>query len=163
LDEEQWWAHAWLGWVLLDRQKFPDAETAFRDAIRLAPDQASSQYLGLAKALQEQKKPAAAIECLREAIRLDPHYYSAHDNLGWMLIAEEKFAEAEAEFRECVRLKPHASAPYWGLGKALFMHEKFAEAESALRDTIHREPNHRWAKPLLDQALSKQGKPSDVD
>ena len=52
-----------------------------------------------------QGKRQEAIAEYREAIRLDPDYGAAHNNLAVDLLAEDgTFAEAAAEFREAIRL-----------------------------------------------------------
>ncbi len=53
-----------------------------------------------------QERPAAAVEALRQAIRLDEHHLFAHIELGRLLIAQGRFAEAEAALAEAVRIQP---------------------------------------------------------
>lgn len=48
----------------------------------------------------------AAIEALRHAIQLDEHHLFAHAELGRLLIAEGRLAEAETALTEAVRLQP---------------------------------------------------------
>ena len=53
-----------------------------------------------------QERPDAAVEALRQATRLDEHYLFAHVELGRLLIAEGRFAEAEVALAEAVRIQP---------------------------------------------------------
>ncbi len=75
------WAHAHLGSALLRDDKFDDAVTALREAIRLKPDDVDSHY-GLGYALQFQEKFDEAVTAYRAAIRLKPDYAEAHYALG---------------------------------------------------------------------------------
>ena len=89
----------------LEQDKLDEAVTAFREAIRLKPDDVESR-MSMAYALQIQEKLDEAVAAYREAIRLKPDYAEAHYNLGTVLYEQEKFDEAEAEFDEARRLKP---------------------------------------------------------
>lgn len=53
-----------------------------------------------------QERPAAAVAALRQAIQLDAHHLFAHLELSRLLMAEERFAEAETALAEAVRLEP---------------------------------------------------------
>ena len=53
-----------------------------------------------------QERPAAAVEALRQAIQLDEHHLFAHVELGRLLLAEERLAEAEIALVEAVRIQP---------------------------------------------------------
>ena len=53
-----------------------------------------------------QERPAAAVEALRHAIQLDEHHLFAHIELSRLLMAEGRFAEAEAALTEAVRIQP---------------------------------------------------------
>jgi tetratricopeptide (TPR) repeat protein len=58
------------------------------------------------------KRPAEAEAAFREAIRLDPGYADAHNNLGNVLGDVQRYADAEAAYREAIRLNPdYADAP----------------------------------------------------
>jgi tetratricopeptide (TPR) repeat protein len=60
-----------------------------------------------------------AAAAFREALRLDPAYANAHNNLGNVLLAQGKNDEAIQEFREVVRLQPDSEAAKNNLAAAL--------------------------------------------
>ena len=53
-----------------------------------------------------QERTTAAVEALRQAIQLDEQHLFAHIELSRLLIAEERFAEAEVALAEAVRIQP---------------------------------------------------------
>ena len=55
----------------------------------------------------------------REALRIDPGYANAHNNLGNVLLAQGKHEEAIREFREVVRLQPDSEVARKNLEAAL--------------------------------------------
>ncbi len=55
----------------------------------------------------------------QQAIRIDPRYAPAHNNLGNVYLAQGKVDEAIAEFREVVRLQPDSSSAKANLAAAL--------------------------------------------
>ena len=74
---------------LYEKNDYRGAEAAFREVIRIFPDNAGSHYnLGLA--LEYQKRWSEAVDAYREAMRLNPNYSKARDNLR----------QAEAELRK---------------------------------------------------------------
>src|SRR2546422_9027571 len=61
--------------------RYGEAEAAYREALRLAPDDVPAR-LGLGLCLRRQRRPADAEAILREAVRLQPGSASAHAQLG---------------------------------------------------------------------------------
>jgi tetratricopeptide (TPR) repeat protein len=55
--------------------------------------------------MQQQRYVPAEAE-YREAIRLDPDYAVAHNNLGDVLRKTNRYAEAEVAYAEALRLDP---------------------------------------------------------
>ena len=98
--------------------KLDEAIAAYREAIRLKPDDAEAHY-NLGIALSGQGKLDEAIAEYREAIRLKPDYAEAHYNLGIALDGQGKLDEAIAEYREAIRLKPDYAEAHYNLGIAL--------------------------------------------
>ena len=84
--------------ALFGQGKVPEAIAAFREAIRLQPDDAIAHY-GLGVVLVGQGKVSEAMTAWREAIRLQPDYASAHFNLGIALRGQRKLKDALVAFR----------------------------------------------------------------
>ena len=141
----------------LHQRKLDDAVAAYREAIRLKPDDAEIQ-LGMGYALQTQEKLDEAVAAFREAIRLKPDYAEAHSYLGNAYLAQEKFDDAVIAFREAIRLKPDDSRSHFSLGYALQLLDKLDEAAAEYREAIRLEPNSAQAHFNLGTVLAAQEK-----
>lgn len=82
-----------------------DAETQFREAVRLAP-QMPEAHLDLGLVLGREGKLQEAIDSLQTALRLDPKLSSAHMFLGIFLNQANRQNEAVAELRQELALNP---------------------------------------------------------
>src|SRR5216117_4560664 len=96
------------------RGRYGEAEAAYREALRMAPDDVPAR-LGLGLCLRRQRRPADAEAVLREAVRLQPGSASAHAELGGALFEQAKDADAAAAFREATRLRPDFARAHVGL------------------------------------------------
>jgi tetratricopeptide (TPR) repeat protein len=81
----------------------PEAIAAFREAIRLTPDN-GGYYSNYGRALFNFGRHDEAIEACRQAIRLNPDDGGAHYNLGTSLAAQGQLRDALAAFGEAQRL-----------------------------------------------------------
>jgi tetratricopeptide (TPR) repeat protein len=107
-------AHNNLGAALFKQGKLEEAVAAFREAIRLQPDDAGAHiYLG--NALRMQGKLDEAVASYREAIRLAPKHAKAYGALGQALLQQGRFADARDSTRQCLEILP-AGSPLRGLG-----------------------------------------------
>ena len=120
------------GSALLEQKRYAEAESEFREAIRLDPDYSCYQALGVCVYMQGRSSEAAS--AYREALKLKPNNAITHYNLGQALKAQQLYAEAESEFREAIRLNPSDPDFFIQLEKSLAAQKKYAEAESALRE-----------------------------
>jgi tetratricopeptide (TPR) repeat protein len=82
------------------------AQSAYREAVRLKPADVAAHKNLLGVALVCQERLGEAIASLREAIGLRPDFAEAHRNLGMALWGQGKLVEAIAALREAVRLDP---------------------------------------------------------
>ena len=107
-------AHDYLGSALALQGKFDEAIAAFREAVRLKPNEGHYR-LDLAYALHSAGKPDDAVSALREAIRLNPDNLSAQVNLGNGLASQGKFDEAIAAFarQRCLNQRIHSFKCFW--------------------------------------------------
>lgn len=78
---------------------------------------------------------------LKEAIRLQPDFPLAHNDLGLAyLIYKADFQEAEKEFREALKQNPAVPLFHNNLGAALYYQGRLAEAETAYKKAIELSP-----------------------
>ena len=63
-------------------------------------------WSALGNLLEAANRPTEAVDCVREAVRLDPNSADLHNNLGVALAACDRPQEAEVEYREALRLDP---------------------------------------------------------
>jgi hypothetical protein len=125
--------HSLLGLTLLLSGKPAEAEQAYRDAIRLDPDDAESHYMlaGVLRAQEVQDSPVQSdevVKVLREAVRLKPDFAEAYVFLGQCL-SERADSGAVKAFEEAVRLKPYLITVHFDLWGEYQKYGKVDEAK----------------------------------
>jgi tetratricopeptide (TPR) repeat protein len=148
-----------LGALLCDKvHDYPGAIAAFREAIKLEPDNPAAHF-GLGNSLTKQGAQDEAVASYRKAIDLKPTYADAHNNLGRVLEAQRKPAEAMAEYREAIRLQPDYVTAYLGLGSVLCdqVHD-YAAARAAFEKAISYQPDNAVAHYDLGNTYLSQNR-----
>lgn len=130
----------------------PEAEQAFREAIRLLPSRPEPRD-HLAAFLYQAGDSRQAAQEWQEAIRVDADYAPAHYNLGSVYQAQGRLDEAVTQYREALRLKPDLAQARINLGIALVGLGRFPEAEKELREAAKLSPNDPEAAFNLGAAL----------
>jgi Flp pilus assembly protein TadD len=155
------WLHFKRGNALHGRGRWHEAETAYREALRLYPNFPEA-HSNLGDALLEQghAKDAEA-ECL-EARRLNPDFFGAHYNLGNALLDQDRYADAEAAYREAVRLNPDYAEAHHNRGIALKRQGRYPEAEAAYRNALRLKPDFPEVHRNLGLAYREQGRYQDA-
>jgi Flp pilus assembly protein TadD len=142
--------------VLRARGNLPAAEAAFRQAIRLDPENAIA-HAGLGHVLSDRKDLPGAEPALRQALRLDPRSAFAHNGLGSVLYHRGDLPGAEAEYREAIRLDPTLVSAHSNLGSVLYGRGDQRGAEAAYRDAIRLDPSFANAHTNLGVVLRDRG------
>jgi tetratricopeptide (TPR) repeat protein len=151
-----------LGDALHGQGKVSEAMEAWREAIRLRPEDAVA-HAHLGDALRGDGEVSEAIAAYREAIRLKPDYAEPHASLGAILCdVMHDYAAAVVEFHEAIRLRPDYAVAHYNLGNALIGQGKVSEAMEAWRDTIRLKPDYAEAHYNLGTALADQGKSAEA-
>ncbi len=146
-----------LGLALQTAQRLPQAERAYRQSLRLAPDNASA--LGnLAFVLRAQGRMDEADPYFKSAIAREPRDPLQHYNYAESLVARGRFAEAEAAYRDTVRLKPTFFRAQHNLAELLLKRGALQEAEEHLRLAAEQGTRPALSYNLLGTALARQGK-----
>ncbi len=124
-----------------------------------------------AKAMSEFKKAEQAwgagkkeqsIGLLEHALKLDPGYVEAHNNLGTKYIAAGDMDRAAVEFREAIKLDPNAAFAHLNLAICLLSkpddRDAYREAEMHARKALQFDPASLTGRYLLGLALSNLNK-----
>ena len=148
------WRHVLLGDVFLFSKKYIEAETQYREAIRINPDHIA--YNNLAISLMELKKLPEAETELRKSISLNSGYAFARCNLGAALYYQNRYVEAEKEVKEAIRLDPNFAQAHGLLGIIFYSQNMPLDAENELREAIRLDPNLASAHSILGEVLHVQ-------
>jgi tetratricopeptide (TPR) repeat protein len=141
-----------LGTLLYARGDAAGAEAAYGRAVRLQPNQAEAHHHhGLA--LRALGRAAEAMAAQRQAAALRP-YPEALTQIGVMLAAEDKPADALARFDAALALKPDYFDALYYRGVSLTTLQRHAEAEAGLRAALALRPQSPEALHALGAALN---------
>lgn len=101
-----------------------------------------------------------AISELQEAIKLNPHFMNAYDNLGLCWEALGHYDEALHAYRQAVDLNHQPVCSPWpalNLGALLIKMNRLDEADLVLKDSLHCDPRFPNAHYQLGLLLEKRG------
>ena len=102
-----------------------------------------------------------AITSFREALKIQPEFPDALDNLGKALEATGKDADAIAAFDKAIKIAPEKAAVYADKGMALFHEGKYEDAAAAYRQALEHHKDFSEAQNGLGAALLHLGKNED--
>lgn len=133
------------GWVnlgdALDRDaQYGEALTAYRTALRLAPD-AAFLHFQLAKCLAETGDRTAAIAALRRAVALEPRFADAYERLGFLLREEDQPEAALEMLQKALDIEPDDAKAWYTTGLARQDLDQPDEALAAYDRAIALEPD----------------------
>ena len=99
-----------------------------------------------------------AIAWLSRAVALQPDFAAAQANLGLLLVASRRHADAEPHLGAAVTLMPGDAALRNALGVAREALQRYADAETAYRSALEVEPGLAEAHANLGNCLRRQGR-----
>jgi tetratricopeptide (TPR) repeat protein len=93
--------HYQRGLVLEHLRKEDECRAAFQKAVDLPLDsnRKSRALFGIGRSLMRVKREPEAIDYFRRSLELDPYDYLSRKNLGFALIAAERYVEAHRQFQ----------------------------------------------------------------
>ena len=97
----------------------------------MQPKQVASNYY-LALIARDQGKDAEAIEILEKLLEEYPNHAPSRETLGELLMAAQRYPEAEANLQKAVTLNPNSVKANYQLGLLLSRMGKKAEADKQL-------------------------------
>jgi tetratricopeptide (TPR) repeat protein len=99
-----------------------------------------------------------AIACFQEAIRLQPDYVAAYNQLGNALQGLGRSDEAIAAYQKILEINPNVAAAHCNLGCIWQMQGKYEEAIAAYQRAIELKPDFVLAHQNLGGLLAIQGR-----
>jgi len=99
-----------------------------------------------------------AEQACRMALKLDPNYARAHNELGVILVAKDMHEEAEARFIKATELDPNFLGAHRNLGATRGQQGRFREAIAPLRKALRIDPDDPRSHQMLGIALSELGR-----
>ena len=93
-----------------------------------------------------------------EALRIFPDYAEAHNNLGNLLMNQNKLEEAIDQFREAIKNMPENASFHNNLGTAFGRQGKVAEAMGEFEEAIKHDPTYVEARVNLANAFLAAGR-----
>lgn len=155
-----------LGNVYLIVNEIPKAVATLKPAVAAQPNRPDLHYL-LAEALERDLHMEAAIEELRESVRLDPSMHEAWGRMALYLVNLTRYNEARAAAERALALDPSVSHYHWVLGDAYLLDTGPAgdvdQALNLYRKAIQLDPNNDRALYSLSMALTRHGKKPELE
>jgi len=149
-------AYALVLHVLGERDGFKpgqveEAISHFEEALRIKPTYTRARE-GLARVYLNQRKLDLARDQLNLVFEQQPRSVSALLLMGWLLIEEQQWSEAQSYFERVIELKPDVFDARLGLGLALDHQGKRQEAVGHLEKAIEIDPRSSRAHYVLGTA-----------
>ncbi|MGF6779522.1 tetratricopeptide repeat protein [Paraburkholderia sp. GAS334] len=152
LDPEHTDAMHLLGLVANRQGQYETASELIMAAITRKP--LALYYFNLGNVMQGNNRPAAAAECFRQAIAMQPDYIEAHNNLGNALRALKKHEAAVQSFCHAINLEPEHAQAYNNLANTLMELGELDAAIEAYRSAIALRPDFAGPRSNLLFALN---------
>ena len=151
-----------------DARRFPEAEDAYKEILKLKPRDARAAY-GLGNVYSDQGRWDDAEAAYRNSVTWAPTDADAHIALSVVLVRPrvegdnaKRFADAEMAARKAVQIDPKNAVGWDRLGVALQTRGIFnSETEHSYRRAIELDPQFAVAYAHLARTLNKLGKPAE--
>jgi tetratricopeptide (TPR) repeat protein len=152
-----------------DARKFADAETAYKEVLKLKPRDARAAY-GLGNIYSDQQRWDEAEAAYRNSVAWAPTNADAYVALSVLLVQPtaggdnaKRLADAEQFARRSVQIDPKNAVGWDRLGVALQTRGVLnSETEHSYRRAIEVDPQFAVAYAHLARMLNRSGKPADA-
>lgn len=125
----------WLGQIYLTTQHFPQAVDAFRQAHKLAPDDASVT-LNLARALEKNGQSAEAIQLLKSLSATGESAFVVEQLLASLYFEQGQFGKALTIYQKLTEKQPENSYFLKQAGRCTVKLNKLPQAETYLQKAL---------------------------
>jgi serine/threonine-protein kinase len=155
------WVNFISGKVLREEGKPEEAAACYRTALKIRPEAAAFNNLGLALYDVQARVPAGqwddAIDCYQRILNEDRRSASAHNNLGVVLKAKGDWGKAEEHFGLALQLDPGSAPAHCNLAFIRAYSGGPVEALGHFREALRHDPECALARCLLGVVLLTKG------
>jgi protein O-mannosyl-transferase len=130
--------------------------TLFSHAVAVTRHNAIAEY-NLAQALCVRDQTSEAIPHYEAALRIDPKYDAAHNNLGLVYFTKGELVSATNHFVAALGLNPGNASAHYNQGRALATLGNWTGAISHYEEALRLEPQHLWSHYWIAEARAAQG------
>jgi tetratricopeptide (TPR) repeat protein len=171
LPPDQHWPDAWLAEVhnvrvgrkarLLQLQELQqqgrqnEATELMRKTIVDYPDLG---WVFMAQVRRKQGNLEEAEKAARSGLKHNPNYVEGHFELGVILVAQKRFADAAGSFRRVIELEPAHEEAYRALARCALAGGDRAEAQRCLAQVLQYTPHDAMTHRDLAQLLAEDGR-----
>jgi tetratricopeptide (TPR) repeat protein len=108
----------------------------------------------------EQKgKTDEAIQHYEKALQISPTFYPAHNNLGSIYLAHQKYDLAQAEFEAALKTNQNDVEAYFNLANVFITTQRYPAAEREIDDGLQRRPDSAFGHFLQGLLYSRTSRP----
>ena len=129
-------AHTARAIALANEWKWKEAESEFRRAIELNPNNATAHYFYAMNYLAPQNRNDQALEQFRIALSLDPLSSIVNANYALMLLQARRYPESLAQFQKILARDPNFLPAHYKLSQLYANTGRFADAVNEIRHII---------------------------
>lgn len=143
--------------VYINCGKLDDAINTAEEALAKWGPKRAEFFYNLAYAYTLQGKTDLAVNNHDRALRLNPDFVFAHNNLGCNFWAITKYSEAIKRFKGAIDIEPDYVEGHFNLGVAYFYLKRFEEAHSEFKNVLGLKPEYKQAESYLRRSIESLG------
>ena len=151
-----------MGDLYMVRKQYREAAGMFKKLTDQDPrNPVYLNKLGIAHSISAR---VPALKCYERAVKVDPRYADAENNVGTIWYQRKKFEKAIKAYRKAIAIRSDMAVLYSNLGYAYFGDKKYEEAIFAFRQALTLDPQlfehngSRSGSILQDRSVEDRGR-----
>jgi len=145
--------------ILMARKMYREAAEVYREA----PLDSAITWNKIGIAHHQMLQINEAQKNYEKAIKLNPKYSEAINNLGTIYYSKKSFRRAISQYNKALKLTPNSASIYSNLGTAQFARKKYKEASESYQKALELDPEvfeHRssYGTLLLERTVAEKAK-----
>lgn len=144
------------GKLAFQAKRYNEAETEFREALQLEPENTSA-LVNLGATLTQLGKGSEAINLFAKALSIEPTNTNARYNLAYLLLLKRDYLQAIGHYKIVLKENPKDVESRFRLGTALHRADLLREAASELVTVYNSEPDKESVILELSSVFTKIG------